>query len=57
MGEVLEIVLPGEIIGEDGLIDIEKADTVAISGIDCYHKTVRIPRLSYAKQGVEPEEI
>ncbi|MBT8378505.1 MAG: flavin reductase, partial [Ignavibacteria bacterium] len=57
VGEVLEIVLPEGIIGEDGFVSIEKAGTVAISGVDGYHETNKITRLSYAKPGVEPEEI
>ncbi|MBT8383615.1 MAG: flavin oxidoreductase [Ignavibacteriaceae bacterium] len=57
VGEVLEIVLPEDIIGKDGFINIEKAGTVSISGLDSYHETKRISRLSYAKPGIEPEEI
>ena len=41
----------------DGYVDIEKAGTIAISGLDNYHDTKSIARLSYAKPGVGPKEI
>lgn len=57
VGEILEVILPDDIFGEDGFVDIEKAGTVAISGLDSYHETKRFARLSYAKPGIEPKEI
>jgi flavin reductase (DIM6/NTAB) family NADH-FMN oxidoreductase RutF len=57
VGEILEVILPDDIVGKDGFVDIEKAGTVAISGLDGYHETKRIARLSYAKPGIEPKEI
>ena len=57
VGEIQEIILPDEIVLADGFIDIEKAGTIAISGLDSYHETKRIARLSYAKLGIEPKEI
>ncbi|GAB4301574.1 MAG: hypothetical protein Kow0098_29700 [Ignavibacteriaceae bacterium] len=57
VGEILEVILPDDIVGEDGFIDIEKAGTIAVSGLDRYHETKRIARLIYTKPGVEPKEI
>ena len=57
VGEIVEIILPDDVTAKDGFIDIEKAGTIAISGLDSYHETKRIARLSYAKPGVEPKEI
>ena len=57
VGEILEVILPDDVVGGDGFVDIEKAETVAISGLDGYHETKRIARLSYAKPGIEPKEI
>ncbi len=57
VGEIVEIILPEEIISKDGYADIEKAGTISISGLDSYHETKRIARLSYAKPGVEIKEI
>ena len=51
VGEILEVILPDDIVGKDGFVNIEKAETVAISGLDSYHDTKRIARLSYAKPG------
>lgn len=41
----------------DGYVDVEKVGAIAVSGLDSYHETRRIARLSYAKPGVEPKEI
>jgi flavin reductase (DIM6/NTAB) family NADH-FMN oxidoreductase RutF len=57
VGEVQEIILQDEVVLADGFLDIEKAGTIAISGLDSYHETKRIARLSYAKPGSEPKEI
>jgi len=35
---------------EDGFVDIEAIDTVAVSGLDSYHVTERLARLAYAKK-------
>ena len=57
VGEIVEIIVPDGTMGEDGYIDIEKAGSIAISGLDGYHTTRRIARLSYAKPGIEPKEL
>lgn len=57
VGEILEVILPDDVVSEDGFVDIEKSGTIAISGLDSYHDTKRIARLSYAKPGIEPKEI
>jgi len=57
VGEIIEIILPDDLIAKDGFVDIEKAGTIAISGLDSYHETKIISRLSYAKPEVEPKEI
>ena len=56
VGQIMEIILPDDIIAKDGYVDIEKAGTAAISGLDGYHETKRIARLSYAKPGAEPKK-
>lgn len=56
VGEILEVIMPDNVVGEDGFVDIERAETIAISGLDSYHETQRIARLSYAKPGIEPKE-
>jgi len=57
IGEIQEIILPDDATLTDGYVDIEKAGTIAISGLDSYHETKRISRLSYAKPGIKPKEI
>ena len=57
VGEIVKVLLPDEIIKSDGYVDIEKAGTIAISGLDAYHETKRISRLSYAKPGKETQLI
>jgi len=56
IGEIQEIILPDDATLTDGYVDIEKAGTIAISGLDSYHETKRISRLSYAKPGIKPKE-
>lgn len=38
-----------------GHINIEKLDSIAISGLDHYHSTKSLARLSYAKPGLTPK--
>ncbi len=57
VGEIQEMILLDKVVATDGFIDIEKAGTMAISGLDSYHETNRIARLSYAKSGTKPKEI
>ena len=57
VGEIMEVIIPDDVVAKDGYVDIEKAGTIAISCLDSYHETNRISRLSYAKPGSEPKEI
>ena len=50
-------ILSDEVVLSDGYIDIEKAGTIAISGLDGYYETKWIERLSYAKPKTELKEI
>ncbi|HGJ66424.1 TPA: flavin reductase family protein [bacterium] len=49
VGEILEVIIPDDILTNDGYIDIEKAGTITISALDSYHETKKILRLLYAK--------
>lgn len=44
-------------IQPDGHIDLEAAGSLCVSGLDSYHKTQRISRLSYAKPEKWPTKI
>lgn len=49
IGEIAFIVLPDNIVQDDGYLDIEAAQTICLSGLDRYHKTTQLSRLPYAK--------
>jgi flavin reductase (DIM6/NTAB) family NADH-FMN oxidoreductase RutF len=49
IGQIDQIHFPLDCLHEDGYLDIEKAGTISCSGLDSYHRTVRIARLPYAK--------
>jgi flavin reductase (DIM6/NTAB) family NADH-FMN oxidoreductase RutF len=49
IGEINQLYFPGDCLGEDGYLDIEKAGTISCTGLDSYHTTQRLERLSYAK--------
>ena len=52
IGEISSIIIEDSAIQKDGYVDIEALSTVAISGLDSYHATQRISRLSYAKPDI-----
>jgi len=49
IGEIKEIYFPTACLQADGYLDIEKAGTIACTGLDSYHFTNRLERLPYAK--------
>ncbi|WP_448556376.1 flavin reductase family protein [Thalassotalea montiporae] len=49
IGEIQQIHVAENALRADGYLDIETIETVAISGLDSYHVTQRLSRLSYAK--------
>jgi len=49
VGEVVELMLPADVVGEDGFIDLPKASTVAISGLDAYYEAQQLGRFPYAR--------
>ena len=49
IGEVVTLHAPKKAFMPDGYLDLEALDTVTISGLDSYHVTQRLQRLSYAK--------
>ena len=53
VGEIIQIYIAKDCLFADGFIDLEKANTVTCSGLDSYHKTVQLDRLSYAKPDKE----
>lgn len=57
IGSIIETFLPQKCLSDDGFINLDRAGTVAVSGLDSYHKTKRLARLSYAKPDQTPQEI
>lgn len=49
IGEIQQLYFPQNCETTDGYLDIEKAGTIAGTGLDGYHLTKKINRLSYAK--------
>ena len=57
IGEIKHIYIPDNCLSKDGFVDIEKANTITCSGLDSYHKTFQLDRLSYAKPYKEVSSI
>ena len=57
IGEIMEVHFPEECLGEDGFLDIEKAGSICGNGLDSYHATTRLNRLTYAKTDKWPDPI
>lgn len=57
IGEISDILCPQTAIKADGYIDIESLNTVAVSGLDSYHTSNRLSRLSYAKPDILTKKI
>jgi flavin reductase (DIM6/NTAB) family NADH-FMN oxidoreductase RutF len=53
IGEITQIYIPENCLQDDGFIDLEKANTITCAGLDSYHKTIQLDRLSYAKPDKE----
>jgi len=49
IGEISHVICAQNAVQDDGYIDIESLQTVSVSGLDSYHRTSRLARLSYAK--------
>ena len=57
IGKIIYISVPQESIMEDGFIDLENAGSITLSGLDSYHSTKKIERLTYAKKNKWPEKL
>jgi flavin reductase (DIM6/NTAB) family NADH-FMN oxidoreductase RutF len=57
IGKIIKIIVPDECVFSDGFVDLEKAQTITCSGLDSYHTTQKLARLSYAKVGKISSEI
>lgn len=57
IGEIKWVKVNEGLVSKDGFVDLEKAGSVTVSGLDCYHTTKKLARLSYAKADKFPEEL
>ncbi|MBL7830121.1 MAG: flavin reductase [Saprospiraceae bacterium] len=57
IGEIIAVSAPSNCVHEDGKIDLEQSETITLSGLDTYHITKQIARLSYAKTNKPVDEI
>ena len=49
IGKVIELYLPKNCLDEKGNLDLNLAQTVAVSGLDTYHTATQASRLPYAR--------
>ena len=57
IGEIKWVKIDEEFVASDGFVDLEAAGSITTSGLDCYHTTKKLARLSYAKPDKFPEEL
>ena len=57
IGEIQDVYLPENCINIDGFVDIEATGTITCSGLDSYHTTKKLSRLSYAKPNTFPVKV
>ena len=55
--EITDIFHGAQAIFEDGTLDIQKAGSIGVSGLNTYYDIKRIARLAYAKPDKSPTEI
>ena len=49
IGEIKKVIIPTDILQADGFVNLEFAGTITCNGLDSYHNTFEINRLTYAK--------
>lgn len=57
IGEIKHVYINEEHVAKDGYIDLEKSGSITCSGLDTYHKTQKLMRLSYAKDNTLPKKV
>lgn len=49
IGEIVEIIVDEKAIQQDGFVDLQMLESITVSGLDAYYKTILLNRFSYAK--------
>lgn len=57
LGQIQEMIVPKICLQEDGFVDLNVAETVAISGLDAYHFPKQLARFEYARPNQRVREI
>ena len=57
IGEIQTVSLPEEALQPDGHVALDDCGSLAVTGLDTYHRLVRIARFQYAKVGKAVTEI
>ena len=57
IGKIEFVSVPENCVQPDGFVDLETAQTVTCSGLDSYHTTQKLARLSYAKPDKWPTKL
>ena len=57
IGEIVEVFMPKNLVENDGTIDIQSAGSLVVAGLNTYHKTTKISKLSYPKVGTTPKNL
>jgi flavin reductase (DIM6/NTAB) family NADH-FMN oxidoreductase RutF len=57
LGQIKELIIPEECLQKDGFLDLNRAETVAVSGLDAYHLPKRLARFEYARPNQVTQKI
>lgn len=57
VGKIEQVLLPENLIGEDGDLNLEEADAVGIGGLDTYYRCQKLGRYQYARVNQEVTKI
>ncbi len=57
IGEIKWVKVDESFVSEDGFVNLEKAGSITVSGLDSYHETKKLARLTYAKPETFPQEL
>lgn len=57
IGEVAHVLIDEQAVTEDGTIDHIQAGTMTVAGLDSYFSPEFVGRLTYAKPGLQPQEL
>ena len=57
IGEIIQIHSPDNCVSSDGFVDLYKAGTLTVAGLDAYYSTIPYDRYNYARPGKSIESL